>query len=189
METIVFMSDTTIRWSCRQGDYLIWCRFDILGDENQLPKVMGMWVVQDGNFVTVTNRRQDLPDWFELHPLEVSGSLVHWMMEKLNSGYDPADPMDRSNLWRIFAGDSLVWVGLSRPDLKGDEGVLALIDFRDNALVVGEPFDPSSDTAIFGGMGKSVTPEVAQRCRNGMLAVSRLGIPRVAAADHQWRLG
>jgi hypothetical protein len=187
MEPNLFLADTTIRWSCRLGDCLIWCRCNIFGDENQLPKVMGLWVMQDGNFVTITNRRYDLPSWFELHPLEVSGSLVPWMQEKLNSGYDPPDPVDRLNLWRIFAGDRLVWVGPSRPDLKGDEGVLALVDFRENALVVGEPHNPS--TGLFGGMGKRVTAEEAQRCRNGILAVSRLGIPRVVAAGYKWTLG
>jgi hypothetical protein len=188
MEPLLFASDNTFRWSCRQGDYLIWFRFNIFADENQLPKVMGMWVLQDGNFVTITNRRQDLPPWFELHPLETSGSLVSWMQAKLNSGYKPSNPTERDNLWRVFAGDRLAWVGPSRPDLKGEDGVLSLVDFRENALVIGEPFHPSSGSPLFGSM-KKTTPEDAQRLRNGLLAACRLGIPRTVAADDQWRMG
>lgn len=194
MEPILFKSDTTIRWSCRQGDFLIWFRFSafsqLFSEEDQRPKVIDIWEMKDGNFVTLTNRWQDLPSWFELHPLECSGSLVYRMQDKLNEGYNPPDPVDGPNLWRVLAGDRLVWIGKTRPDLKSEDGLLSLVDFRENALVVGEPFDFSSGFPTFGGfLEDNFSPEATQMCRNAMSAVVRLGVPRVVAADDQWRLG
>jgi len=86
---ISFGSDMTLRWACRAGDYVFWARFQgklsCLGNEY---KVFDIWELRDGYSVTIANRRSDLPDWFGLHPLEVSGPLAEWMKNRLDEGYD-----------------------------------------------------------------------------------------------------
>src|SRR5439155_22995963 len=76
----------------------------------------------------------DVPAWFELHPLEAAGALVYLIMEKLNSGYQPGEPCDGPNLWRIFSGDRMGWIGPSRTGLKGVDGGLGQIRFHVNGL-------------------------------------------------------
>jgi hypothetical protein len=117
-------------------------------------KVADIWELRDGNFVTITNRQCDLPDWFDLHPLEVSGSLVWWMKTRLDEGYNPQEVVEGPNLWRVFAGDRLVWVGASRGSVHSEDCVLQLVDFRENALVYGEPFDFSGTFPTFGGFDR-----------------------------------
>jgi hypothetical protein len=190
-----FRSDSTTRWSCREGDYLLWVRYKGLLESLGAPQedqfgVSDFWVMKDGDWVTITNRVQDLPPWFELHPLEVAGTIVYWMMKKLNDGYQPSEPLDGPNVWRVFAGDRLVWVGPARRGVEAEDGVLGLIDFEDNALVTGEPFHVSDGLPTFGETEESEPTAPAKLLlRKGWLAARGLGAPRVAAADNQWRLG
>ena len=51
--------------------------------------VIDLWELGEGNSVTITNRPEDLPEWFELHPTETSGSLVYKMLRRINEGYQP----------------------------------------------------------------------------------------------------
>jgi len=109
------MSDMTCRWACRNGDYIIWARFQgIFSSQGNAYKMADIWELHDGNFVTLTNRKVDLPDWFDFYPLEVSGALVSWMKKRLDEGYQPYAPIEAQNLWRMFAGDRIVWVDPSR---------------------------------------------------------------------------
>jgi hypothetical protein len=188
---ISFNSDTTLRWACRTGDYILWARFQGVfsppGDEY---KIADIWELVDGNFVTITNRLSDLPDWFDLHPLEVSGPFVLSMQKRLNDGYNPQEPIDGPNLWRLFAGDRLVWVGPDRKGVDSENGVLGLVDFRENALVYGEPFDISDGFPSFGGFDQGKpSPGGVRLCRDAWKALSRLGLPRTAAADNKWNIG
>ena len=188
---IAFDLDMTLRWACREGDFVLWARFQgIFSSPGREYEVVDIWELRDGNFVTVTNRRFDLPVWFDLHPLEVSGSLLGWMQEKLDKGYNPPEPVDAPNLWRLFAGDRIVWVGPSRGDVHSEDGVLGLFDFRENALVYGEPLDLSGEFPAFGGFDRGEpSPDGKKLCDAGWNALNRLGLPRVAAADYQWRIG
>lgn len=181
----------TLRWACRKGDYVLWARFQgIFSSQGNEYKIADVWELRDGNFITLTNRHLDLPDWFELHPLEVSGSLVWWMKRRLDEGYKPQKPIDSPNLWRVFAGDRIVWVGPSRHGIDSKDGVLELVDFKENALVYGEPFDISSGFPTFGGFDRAQpSPEGARLCKEGWDALNRLGLPRTVSADGQWRIG
>ena len=124
MNQSIFQSNTTIRWSCRAGDYVFWMSFQgPFAPTSKQFSIMDIWEIKDGEWVTITNRFEDLPPWFELHPLETSGSLAYKMMEKLNAGYEPNEIMDGPNLWRIFAGDRLVWVGTSHGEIDAKDGV------------------------------------------------------------------
>lgn len=181
----------TLRWACRAGDYLIWAKFQgIFSSPVKAYEVADIWELRDGNFVTITNRQLDLPDWFDLHPLEVSGHLVRWMMNRVEEGYAPQEQIEGPNLWRLFVGDRIVWVGPSRGGVQSENGVLELVDFKENALVYGEPFDLSGEVPWFGGFEKSEQSSEGKKfCRAGWDALNRLGIPRTEAADHQWHIG
>ena len=136
---ISFASDTTLRWACRAGDYVLWARFQgMFSREGEEYQIADLWELRDGNFVTITNRHQDLPEGFDLHPLEVSGSYVRWMMKRLDDGDEPQEPIDGQNIWRVFAGDKLLWVGNRRGTEHSDNGVLGLLEFRTNALIYGD---------------------------------------------------
>ncbi len=196
VQAIQFGFDTTLRWSCRAGDYLMWvsCKgFGALHSrraEDQF-EISDLWEMRDGDFVTITNRHHDLPSWFELHPLETSGSAASWMMSRLNSGYKPSEPIDGPNIWRVFAGDRLVWVGATRPDIKAEDDILGLLNFKENAVVIGEPFHfDDTGLPLFGGFqADQQSPEAAELCRKGWLAACRLGCPRVISAGERWMLG
>jgi len=191
METKIFQADTTVRLSCRSGDYLMWVRFRglVAGERHQFG-IQDLWQLKDGNFITITNRREDLPPWFELHPLETSGLLVYWMQKKLKEGHKPSAPVDVPNIWRVFAGDRLAWVGHSRPDMKGDNGILTVFDFRENALVIGTSSEYSMDFEMFGGFDTlSEDHEGVRLCRRGWRAACHLGIPRVIGSDGRWTIG
>ena len=191
MEHTIFRRDTTIRMSCRAGDYLLWCSFKgIFSPENDQYTVSDLWQLKDGDFVTITNRQVDLPSWFELHPLEVSNSLVYWMQRKLDSGYQPGDILDGPNIWRAFAGDRLVWVGKQRQGVEFDNGVLSVITFSQNAAIIGEPYSYYEGFPHFGGFDQQAQPkEDIMLCRKGWNAISELGTPNSASADGKWVIG
>jgi hypothetical protein len=183
---ISFDSDMTLRWACRQGDYVFWARFQgIFSSPGHEYTISDIWELRDGNFVTITNRHSDLPDWFDLHPLEISRSSVGSMKKKL----DLQEPIEAPNIWRVFAGDRIVWVGPNRRGVHSEDGIIELVDFKENALVYGEPFDLSGEFPTFGGFDRGEpSPEGARLCKAGWNALTRLGPPRVAAADDQWRI-
>jgi hypothetical protein len=164
------------------GDYLLWASFQGGGYT-----IADVWELGDGNFVTLTNRAADLPAWFDLHPLEASGRNVAWMQRRLAGGYDPAEPLDGPNLWRVFAGDRLAWVGTRRAGVDSANGVLAVVEFRENALVCGEPLELATG---FGGFGAGEPPpEAAKLCNAAWEVIRQAGVPRSASADSQWCIG
>ena len=188
---ISFRPDMTLRWACRAGEYMLWasCQGPLSGSSNPYG-VADVWELRDGNFVTITNRNFDLPDWFDLHPLEVSGRLVEWMRRRLDAGYEPNDPMDGPNLWRIRAGDRVAWVGTPRGGVDGEGPVLGLLNFNADALVYGEPLEISRGFPTFGGFEqKDQSEERVRLAREDWKAICSLGEPRIVAADPQWRLG
>lgn len=191
MKPIIFQSDTTLRWSCRAGDYVMWCGFKgIFSPKGREYSINDLWQLKDGDFITITNRQSDLPTWFELHPLEVSGSLVYWMQKKLKSGYQPGDIIDGPNIWRILTGDRLVWVGKPRPDIESNNGVLSIITFEENAIIIGEPYSEHDGLPYFGGFEQQdQSKEDKLLCRNSLIAASELGIPYSATAGGKWTIG
>ena len=181
--------DMTVRWACRAGDYMLWASYQgILSNPGDPYTVADLWELRDGNFVTITNRRSDLPDWFQLHPSEVSGALHEGVGPELEGGYSPDEPMEGPNLWRIRAGDRLVWVGPARGKV-GEGTVQGLLNCTSDALVYGEPWDFSRGFPAFGGFDRQgFSQEGVRLAREGWKAMCSWGPPRVAAADSQWRL-
>jgi len=181
----------TLRWACRAGDYLLWARFQgPLAPSGSEYDLADIWELQDGNHVTLTNRVADLPQGFDLHPLEVTGPLVPWMRRRLSAGHTPDAPIVGPSLWRVFASDRIAWVGRKRPGVEFVDGVLGVLDFKVNALVSGEPILFTEFGPLFGGFNaEDQSPEAAKLCRSGWEAVLRLGLPRSASADDQWCIG
>ena len=182
-----FEHDTTVRWACRSGDYVLWASYrGLLSNPGNQYNLTDAWALREGNFVTITNRRSDLPDGFDLHPSEVSGQLVEWMMRRLNAGYEPDDPIDGPNLWRVRAGDRVAWVGDPREGIDGDGPVLGLLTFNVDALVYGERLDISCGFGWFEEKDESV--ESKRLIEEGWKAIRSLGTPHTVAGD-SWALG
>jgi len=181
-----FGADITLRWSCRRGDLVIW--LSPKGNPIFLSKPEDAWTMPDiwetraGDWVTITNRLEDIPPWFELHPTEVCNRLVRPMMQKLNSGWTPGSIMDGLNIWRARAGDRLAWVRPAKPHSSQEGRVLCVLKFRECALVLGESNRPGGeDLYSFGSLceaGKS--QEALAVTRRAIEIVRRMGAP------HEW---
>jgi hypothetical protein len=180
-----FVSDMTLRWSCRVGDYVLWVRPTDLWKPSFT--IADFWQLQDGDFITITNRVCDLPRWFELLPDEVSGRAVAEMTRMLESGYRPAERIEGPNVWRVLAGNRIAWVGPKRPPERVAE-LQCMVSFSTNALVVAESnrpgFDPLDRMNVANGTS---SPEAQSLCRIGFQAACDLGTPRTVATD--WSLG
>jgi hypothetical protein len=163
---------------------------DILAAPDRGLAVVDLWEMRDGDHALITNRMEDLPVWFELHPTEVCGRLAYKMMSKLESGWEPGEILDGPNIWRVMAGDRLVWIGESRPDREPCDHVLVIVDFSRCALAVGESVRPASleEALRFGSLSTSEPKlEDIVRCRAGVRAVRNLGVPRTFTET--WALG
>jgi hypothetical protein len=158
--------------------------------------VIDVWALRDGDSITITNRVTDLPAWFELHPTEVQGMLAYEMSRKPKRGQQLGDVIDGPNLWRLLAGDRLVWLGVSRSGYQATNGIIAILDFHECALAIGESarqqdlFDFVAFGAIGAAPGTSRYTQDAGRCRAAFAIVQSLGIPRLIQAEEGgWALG
>jgi hypothetical protein len=140
--------------------------------------------MRDGDHLTITNRWADLPDWFELHPREVAGSAVREMKKRLDAGYKPNEVMDGPNLWRLKAGDRLVWVTVA----DWANPVKELLNFRACALALGENSNPVfEEMMVFGAPGQEPSPAAVKAGRAGFDTAVGLGVPRVFSPE--WTFG
>jgi hypothetical protein len=188
-QMVKLIKDTTLRWSCRRGDYVLWLQFTDPIAEQSLGMV-DLGEMRDGDFVTNTNRPDDLPASFELHPTEVRNALAYQMAAKLEKGYQPPDePADGPNIWRLKSGDRMAWVGNSRPGQEAVDGILAILDCRECCLAFGETNRGGiEDFTAFGSPSKpEASPDDTVRCQTAVKAVRQLGIPRTWAPV--WGLG
>ena len=180
-----FGNDATMRLSVRSGDYLLWIVPDSPFDSNSESEwtIRDFWQLRDGDSVTMTNRWVDLPVWFDLHPLEVAGRAVGEMTKKLAQGFQPSEPLDGPNIWRVKAGDRLVWVTVS-----GSSGIREIFDFSSCALVLGETNREMEMDTVFGAPDDGdPPPEVTSVMRKGFEAAARLGTPRTFSPE--WLFG
>jgi hypothetical protein len=188
-EIICFVRDMTLRWPCRQGDFLLWCGYPDIFSGPEAIQCYDIWEMRDGYHVTITNRLEDLPPWFRLHPTEVCDSFVYKMMATVEKGDYPSEPMDGPNLWRLKSGDRVAWVGAERPERPSVNGILAILDCDECALAVGEgDWDSVKQFACFGvPTAPKMNPEDSARCQTAVKIVKQLGVPR--SWRPEWRLG
>jgi hypothetical protein len=182
-----FGDNLTVRWSCRGGEFVLWMGTNSFPDSDRASAwtIRDFWQMRDGDFVTVTNRWTDLPPWFELHPSEVAGSAVFKIMKRLEAGYQPKESMYAPTIWRVKAGDRLVWVSSERPS----EPVREIMVFETCALASGENSTLGFDWSIHFAEPdeKDLSPAAAAAMRAGFKAAVGLGVPRVFAEE--WKFG
>ncbi len=185
VETVA--NDKTIRWSCRDGEFVLWVWTNsfLTSDQRSSWIIRDFWEMRDGDFVTITNRLVDLPPWFELHPGEVAGDAAIETMKRLKNGYQPKEPIEGPNIWRVTAGDRLAWVRTNR----AGPPVREILTLRSCALVIGETSSLSSQSLVIFGAPKSniLSPADGAAMRAGFDAATALGAPREFAAV--WKFG
>jgi hypothetical protein len=188
-EIITVRPDMTLRWPCRRGDFLMWFGFSHVFSGPEAIQCYDLWEMRDGSHLTITNRLEDLPPWFRLHPTEVCGSFVYKLLPNVEKGDDPSEPMEGPNLWRLKSGDRVAWVGAERPDRRSVNGILAILDCRESALAVGTAdWETVEEFAGFGApTTDEMNPDDVARCQAAVSAVTKLGLPREWAPE--WRLG
>lgn len=179
-------SDTTINLPCQQDDLLIWMRGTL---EDSIPRIRDFWRLSPGDSVTMTNRFDDLPEWFTLCTYEVENQAAIKMIEWMKGGHmPPFEPVVGSNIWRVIPGDRIVWMGYSRPEYESENGILRIFDFRECFAVLGDPGGAElSSFATFGGFPSPLHNEIVTRCKTAVNAVKELGMPRTIGFE--WRLG
>jgi hypothetical protein len=163
---------------------------DTFSDQPDL-RILDGWNIGEGDFLTISNRIEDLPPWFELHPTEVTGLAAFKMKKKLEAGYVWGEPVDGPNLWRVLPGDRIAWAGAHRRDMKSIGGVLSLLEFRKCALVIGESNGPGADLFLSDKWPEgTLPPERVALGRAAVAAVRKLGLPREGPAlDEAWGIG
>jgi len=188
---IRFGRETTLKWQVSEGDCVLWVRWKDPLDSTSTVNILDFWEMKDGDVVTITNRIEDLPPWFELHPTEVTGSAAYRGMQKLESGHVPGDAVEGPNLWRVRTGDRMVWVCRCGGETPSAHRIQALLDFDANALTFGESGDRAEALASFLSFGAPTRStqheEAVALLRAGLEAVKELGLPR-AIEEGQWAL-
>ena len=184
-----FGYDTTLRLSCRRGDIVFWFRWEIVFvPHTETLTIPDVWVMRPGDFVTITNRLEDLPPWFELHPTEASGAARSVVMAKLQDGWQPEDPQDGPNLWRVRTGDRIAWV---RPESSsGSQGSILqkILEFSYDALAVGDSNRADFSPLDFMDIGLASKSSSANKAGHFVVeTVRKLGRPRSFSTE--WSFG
>ena len=173
--------DTTKRLSLRKGEILIWFSLSsmFLNPKSSI-QISDIWQLNDGDFITITNRYEDFPEWLELFPTEVTGSLAIKLLDKFNKGEYPEQPIDGANIWRVKSGDKIAWIKDSEQQI---------ISFDENAFVIGDNSknkgNPFQD---FGVLTNDATnPSLIKTAQDVQNYISKMGLPRTFATE--WRIG
>lgn len=110
-----------IRLLCRQGDHVLWLRFDQVADgARSKPRTLDFWVCREDDEVLMPDRPEDWPEWLSAHP-----------------------HLDAPNVWRTSPGDWVAWIG-RRPGGIGSEEeqlpvVLEVVPCGPGIVVIREP--------------------------------------------------
>ena len=177
---VPFGPDTTIRWSCRQGDTLALVRCEnIFADIHDAFVLVDTWCMRDGDFVTITNRVADLPPWFKPHLSEVCGTLAGEMAA--------SEVMQGPNIWRLRTGDRVAWVGDWRPDRERIDGLLAVLDCRACAVALGEMPQGGLNELVEFGAPQAATLSAEDRARGQVMrrAIELMDVPDSIAFEWQ----
>jgi hypothetical protein len=186
---IRFARDMTLRWPCRRGDFIFWMRFSNIHSGPESIRIMDLWEMRDGYHMTITNRPEDFPVWFELHPTEMCGSLALKMAASIREGQYPNEPLLGPNLWRLKSGDRVAWIGAERPERPSVDGILEIVDCGECALAVGEGDYSSLEQFVsFGAPTKpKAKPEDVNRGHAAVELIKQLGLPRTWGPE--WHIG
>lgn len=188
-EVTIVKEDTTVLLPCRQGDHLLWIRSsDLFSPDGDL-QIVDLWEFRPGDSVTITNRYDDLPEWFELTPGEARGHAAYALQPKVKAGETPDTPLEGANIWRVLAGDRLAWIGHSRPGNPADEGILTVFDCATCCLAAGQPRGGSlEDWQTFGALSTSEPDADALEATRRALDIVRVMGPGSVRLDG-WAIG
>jgi len=137
-------SDTTKILPCRKGDILAWVQdSSSIWTSQSKYEILDLWVMNDGATVLLSNRFEDIPEWFPLTPTMVGGLRnCRKMVEKLNSGYVPnsygLDIDSLENSWKVNVWNYVIWSGENRPDITDCKGILGIFRFETGSLVLNQ---------------------------------------------------
>jgi hypothetical protein len=162
---------------------------DLFSPEGATWDMPDCWFLREGSSVLITSRSIDLPAWIELHPTETAGVLSFQTMKRLDEGWVPSEPVDAPNIWRIRAGDRVVFAGQSRPGVTAHaRGLIEILDFTENGMIVGETQSSSlEDHTSFGQpQHGDASGDQVRTARAAVDAVRRLGIPSTISLE--WHL-
>lgn len=127
-------SDTSIPLQLRRGDALVWLRneavFAAVGDY----RPADVWFLSGGEVAQFAFESKRLPPWYELHPTEMAGILVHRYRHD-PAAPPPAQPLEGPGLWKVRAGDKVLLILVPRPEMGTPQGMCCVIDFADNCLL------------------------------------------------------
>ena len=106
-------ADTTKHLACREGDIFAWVYFSggFFGNSNSYD-IRDVWVMEAGDFVTKTNRIEDLPEWLIIHPTKLGGANIRKWKELKNYKYDHTlESSILETVWEVDVYNYLIWAG------------------------------------------------------------------------------
>ena len=189
-KTVHISSNMTLRLQLQQDDVMLWLRYrGMIFSPSSRPDILDVWRHVEGDSALITNRAEDLPDWFTLHPTECANQLAYARMASLAAGESVEDPVEGPHIWRVLPEDRLVWSGPPRNDSGDADDWLQIFTFADNAVVIGGPLVMHNDGPLFGMPIGSQSQVQLRRGTLGMAAAQLLGMPNSMSADGSWSLG
>jgi hypothetical protein len=153
-------------------------------------KIRCLWQMKDGDYLTITNRTQDMPGYFSLHPTEVCNSLAYRVLEQYNKTKLPARPISAPMLLRPKTADRLLQARLLSTESPWGCDFVAALALRNSALVVGETVRTRSleEMSTYGSLADPHNMDIVNAV--GMAAknyVVKMGDPR--EFDEEWKIG
>ena len=151
------------------------------------PEILDYWQMKGTSVLQITNKDDELPPGFELHPTEVCNELAQKMVAKMKSGWKPKEIIHYPSVWRVRAGDRVAIIG-ERPHLE-DAMFCGLFEFSESALVywlwLGGQLPTIEEITC------AVPQEGDKQCEEWMMRayskVRSMGVPNTFAED--WSLG
>ena len=132
-------------------------------------RILDLWELRDGDFLTITSRVADLPEWFQLYPEETAGMVA------LQFDFDNAAeaPVEGPNIWRVESGHRLVWVD----ENNAAQPVVEILDLWCDALVVGDSVSTDFDRRMHFGASKKLAgrPGAFKAVRAGFVRAVQIG--------------
>jgi hypothetical protein len=148
----------TIELPCREMDHVVWLRpTGVLKDPAEGVQIVNYWECREGDKVTITNKYEDLPDWFTISHKEVRGRAAHLFVQDTRRA-KPLTPVSGENVWRVKSGDRIAWLGRPRRTFGSDNGVISIFECGAHVLALGEPCASGLEAWQFFGAPSSSTP-------------------------------
>jgi hypothetical protein len=180
--TVKINSGTTLRLSCRAKDFFVWVRYEDLFSESI--GIIDIWEMKEGDSILMTNRFGDVPEWFDLHYSEITGSQTSNWLGKYQD-LPPNTPLEGPNIWKVKSGDRLLWTGNTRPFQEEVNGILSIFDIHHDILVIGNSSRSNLEESItFGKINDSNDQLGIDRVRFGVNLIRKMGVPRTYSASN-----